>query len=224
MTSAGLAQLEWSATYRPFGEAHAITGTESLALRFPGQLFDPETGFHQNWHRDYDPRLGRYLQSDPIGLAGGLNTYAYTFGDPVNLIDPSGSLVPLLIPALLACAADPLCAVPLLGAAYYAQQALGQRCPLPDRSFSKSSSEQSDRPPFRGEPGSKVRTLHPDGTPKQERHYGDDGFPEKDIDFDHDHGQGKPHVHDWDRPPGGSTPTHKNRRPGRSPKPGELTD
>ena len=62
MTSAGLGQVEWSATYRPFGEAHSITGTESLSLRFPGQFFDPETGFHQNWFRDYDPRLGRYLQ------------------------------------------------------------------------------------------------------------------------------------------------------------------
>jgi RHS repeat-associated protein len=67
-----------------------VTGTESLALRFPGQLFDPETGFHQNWHRDYDPTLGRYLQPDPIGLEGGPNPYAYTFGDPVNLIDPEG--------------------------------------------------------------------------------------------------------------------------------------
>jgi RHS repeat-associated protein len=90
MTSAGLAQLDWSATFRPFGEAHAITGTESLALRLPGQLLDPETGFHQNWHRDYDPRLGRYLQSDPIGLDGGLNTYAYVGGNPIGRIDPTG--------------------------------------------------------------------------------------------------------------------------------------
>ena len=90
MTSGGLGQVEWSAVYKPFGEAHSITGTESLGLRFPGQLFDPETGFHQNWQRDYDPRLGRYLQSDPIGLEGGLNTYAYVDGNPVNLIDPEG--------------------------------------------------------------------------------------------------------------------------------------
>ena len=90
MTSANLGQVEWRAVYRPFGEVHATTGTQDLALRFPGQLFDPETGFHQNWHRDYDPRLGRYMQSDPIGLDGGLNTYGYVGGDPTNLIDPQG--------------------------------------------------------------------------------------------------------------------------------------
>ena len=68
MTSSGLGQVEWSALYRPFGEVHSITGTDDLDLRFPGQLLDSETGYHQNWHRDYDPTLGRYLQSDPIGL------------------------------------------------------------------------------------------------------------------------------------------------------------
>lgn len=62
----------------------------SLNLRFPGQHFDAETGLHYNYYRDYNPVTGRYVQSDPIGLAGGLNSYGYVGGDPVRMIDPTG--------------------------------------------------------------------------------------------------------------------------------------
>lgn len=59
-------------------------------LRMPGQEFDLDTGLYHNGFRDYVPGWGRYLESDPIGLAGGLNTYAYANGNPVSSIDPSG--------------------------------------------------------------------------------------------------------------------------------------
>jgi len=59
-------------------------------LRFPGQQYDRETGTHYNYFRDYEAGTGRYLQSDPIGLKGGVNNYLYVFAQPVRLYDPRG--------------------------------------------------------------------------------------------------------------------------------------
>ena len=59
-------------------------------LRFAGQYYDTETGLHYNYFRYYDPRIGRYITSDPIGLNGGLNTYAYVAGNPLVQIDSKG--------------------------------------------------------------------------------------------------------------------------------------
>jgi RHS repeat-associated protein len=62
----------------------------SYILRFPGQFADQEPGLRYNYARDYDPSVGRYVESDPIGLLGGINPYAYTSGNPVSRIDPFG--------------------------------------------------------------------------------------------------------------------------------------
>ena len=59
-------------------------------LRFPGQYYDQETGYHHNYHRYYDPRTGRYITADPIGLEGGVNLYPYSLSNPVNKIDSLG--------------------------------------------------------------------------------------------------------------------------------------
>jgi RHS repeat-associated protein len=59
-------------------------------LRFPGQQYDPIVGLHYNYYRDYDPAVGRYVESDPIGLKGGPNTYLYANARPLDSIDPNG--------------------------------------------------------------------------------------------------------------------------------------
>jgi RHS repeat-associated protein len=94
----GAAAVVWDASYRPFGEA-TIAGAAANDQRFPGQTADAETGYHDNWYRTYDPSLGRYLQSDPIGIMAGFNTYAYVGGNPVMYADPTGELA--LIPVFL---------------------------------------------------------------------------------------------------------------------------
>jgi len=75
----------WHANYKPFGEVTVSIG--SIV-----------TGLHQNYFRDYDPEVGRYVQSDPIGLRGGANSFAYVSANPLSYIDPEGTfffLVPL---------------------------------------------------------------------------------------------------------------------------------
>jgi len=99
-------QVVWKSQPTPFGLGKP-SGSITLNLRFPGQYYDTETGLNYNWHRYYNPKTGRYLTPDPLGLNANLNTYAYAESNPVAHVDPDGRVVPLIF---VACAANPVCA------------------------------------------------------------------------------------------------------------------
>lgn len=86
----------WETTAAPFGETLPDADPDGdskvfeLNLRFPGQFYDAESGLHYNMNRDYAPALGRYIESDPVGLSGGISTYAYVDSQPLDKIDPMG--------------------------------------------------------------------------------------------------------------------------------------
>jgi RHS repeat-associated protein len=97
--------LAWQWLISGFGEVRPTTGDRGYGqtvsgpsyaqavkfeLRYPGQVFDEETGLSYNLHRYYDVAAGRYIQADPIGLEGGWNRFGYVGGDPLNAIDPDG--------------------------------------------------------------------------------------------------------------------------------------
>lgn len=65
----------------------------TLNLRFPGQYYDQETGLSYNYQRDYNPKIGRYIQSDPLGLNGGINSFVYVENNPFKYMDARGELI-----------------------------------------------------------------------------------------------------------------------------------
>ena len=89
--STGTTLWSWAWLNNPFGEQAPISSNGyTLNLRFPGQYYDAESGLVHNGYRDNCPECGRYIQSDPIGLNGGLNSYAYVGNNPLSNIDPMG--------------------------------------------------------------------------------------------------------------------------------------
>ncbi|OHC26344.1 MAG: sugar-binding protein [Pseudomonadales bacterium RIFCSPLOWO2_12_59_9] len=89
-------QLLWSWNSDAFGVGTVNGDVDGdgivldMPLRFPGQQYDGHSGLSYNYFRDYDPATGRYVESDPIGLDGGLNTYGYVDGNPLGFSDPYG--------------------------------------------------------------------------------------------------------------------------------------
>ena len=110
-------QAAWQWAYSAFGEEQPTTGAKRFTseattpstgatsipevtfnLRYPGQYFDSETKLHYNHFRSYDPRNGgRYTQSDPIGLDGGWNRFAYVDGNPLSFVDLLGLYTEIIV-------------------------------------------------------------------------------------------------------------------------------
>ena len=109
-------QVAWQWAYSAFGDEKPTVAKNRFAntdlnqsfgsttvpavtfnLRYPGQYFDQETGLHYNWHRSYSATLGRYTQSDPIGLDGGWNRFGYASANALSNTDPTGEASTVVI-------------------------------------------------------------------------------------------------------------------------------
>lgn len=117
--------VQWIASYQPFGATSTGVGNIVQNLRLPGQEWDADTGFYHNGFRDYAPGWGKYLESDPIGLGGGVATYSYAGSNPIKRTDPSGLIIPIVVDVvgdIGACAINPVCRA---GAAVLLQELFG---------------------------------------------------------------------------------------------------
>ena len=95
VTDAAKAKV-WDAAVDPWGRPTMLsTATQALNLRLPGQWYQGESALHQNWMRDYDPVLGRYIEADPIGIMAGQSIYQYVSANPLNAFDAMGLKVEL---------------------------------------------------------------------------------------------------------------------------------
>lgn len=177
------ARIRWRWASDPFGNDAPNTnpvgvGPFVLNLRMPGQYYDAESGLFYNHMRDYDPAMGRYIESDPLGLEGGLNTYAYVESDPLLNADPSGLF---LVPWLLAPTLGPVGGLVLVaGLGWVAGQMAWNLV------FNRPKN-----PPDIGPPGGFIQG------PNRGREYCPSGKPLRDYDKPHQ-GFEDDHIHEWE--------------------------
>jgi RHS repeat-associated protein len=203
--------------YTPWGEIESSTQTVSglNSLRWKGLLYDSETGLYYMRARYYDPKTRRFISEDPVGLAGGINPYAFADNDPTNKSDPSG---------LDACSKE----LEAEGWHTVTFDEGGTWCYMPNAGQELPGVTVYGWNPDWYQPFGVMRTPS-SGVPNSWNYYpsrnggtfrgiGPNGRAKVDIDFGHDYeGKGDPHAHDWDW----SKPTD-NRGPARAIRPDEL--
>jgi RHS repeat-associated protein len=231
-------------TYDSFGQQTASSGSLINPFLYTGREFDSETGLYYYRARYYDPSAGRFLSEDALRFSSDPDFYLYVANRPTRFRDPSGrqsccethyratwgiwgaigggtyvALNSIVVDAatgginILLSPGEVAAGALLGGSVGYTGGAIVD---LANHIICRSRSN-----PFTGQPGEISTTARPDGSPKQVRRYGPDGYPETDVDYDHDHSQGKPHSHDWGRPADGSPPNADDRGPGRPVKPSD---
>ena len=98
----GQGQQTWKMHSDAFGNIALDSNNQmTLNLRFPGQYYDQETGLSYNYQRDYNPKIGRYIQSDPLGFNGGINSFVYVENNPLKYMDARGEVALLFNPYVL---------------------------------------------------------------------------------------------------------------------------
>ncbi|WMD20197.1 RHS repeat-associated core domain-containing protein [Achromobacter seleniivolatilans] len=166
----GSAMWRWTSDAFGIGDPDNAIGIDSagnivtdVPLRFPGQIADQQTALHYNYFRDYDPDTGRYIQSDPVGLVGGINTYGYAYGNPLKYVDPDGRyafLIPLFAATIRITATDLLIGGSIGTGAYGANVIYNNAKNPPTGSIPINES------PWSGDHGRIKNDLHLGGTDK----------------------------------------------------------
>jgi RHS repeat-associated protein len=213
--------IEGRYEYDAFGTPYQGDFSSGMNLGYTGKSYDPATGLYNYGFRDYAPQVARFTTVDPV--RDGSNWFAYVNNDPVNYVDLWGlQCIPgsdkqaidnkkqqagtgIEVGVNVRMQVGPIkneagAGIKIDGNGIDFNYNAKHQNPLFEVNINISSrfeerdtSKTASANALTGTPGSTSRIILPDGNPKQDRVYANDGYPNYDIDYDHNHGQGQPH-------------------------------